>query len=58
MRSHAKIKGEKGEEMKYNEMKLLKKLEIYERIYDENTEFFSSYNPDMIEKSLIDHLKD
>lgn len=33
-----------------------KALEKYERVYDNNTEFFSTYNPDMIEEALVAYL--
>lgn len=32
-------------------------MEPYERVFEENTEFFSSYNPDMIEIAILDYLK-
>lgn len=38
-------------------MKPSKKLEQYEHVYKNSTEFFSSYNPDMIEEALLHHLK-
>lgn len=34
-----------------------KNLEKYERIFNNNTEFFSTYNPDMIQETLINYLK-
>ena len=34
-----------------------KSLEKYERIFNNNTEFFSTYNPDMIEETLVNYLK-
>mgnify|MGYP000880575130 CR=1 FL=1 len=34
-----------------------KKLEMYEQVYNNNTEFFSTYNPDMIEEAILHHLK-
>ena len=34
-----------------------KSLEKYERVFNNNTEFFSTYNPDMIEETLINYLK-
>ena len=34
-----------------------KNLEKYERIFNNNTEFFSTYNPDMIEETLVNYLK-
>jgi hypothetical protein len=37
--------------------KPLKTLEEYEKIFAQNTEFFSTYNPDMIEDSLLDNLR-
>lgn len=33
-----------------------KAMDMYERIYNNNTEFFSSYNPDMIEEAFIQYL--
>ena len=38
-------------------MKPLKKIDQYEHVYKNNSEFFSSYNPDMIEEALLHHLK-
>jgi hypothetical protein len=38
-------------------MKPIKKLDQYEHVFKNNTEFFSSYNPDMIEEALLHHLK-
>lgn len=35
----------------------LKEIEPYEHVYKNNTEFFSSYNPDMIEEAILHHLK-
>ena len=34
-----------------------KNLEKYERVFNHNTEFFSTYNPDMIEETLINYLQ-
>ena len=34
-----------------------KALEQYERVYGQNTEFFSSFNPDLIEESFLGYLK-
>ena len=34
-----------------------KSLEKYERVFNNNTEFFSTYNPDMIEETLVNYLK-
>ena len=34
-----------------------KLLEKYEKVFANNTEFFSTYNPDMIEEALLHHLK-
>lgn len=31
-------------------------MEAYEKTFTNNTEFFSSYNPDMIEEALIGYL--
>lgn len=36
--------------------KPLKKLEEYDPAFVNNSEFFSSYNPDMIEEALISYL--
>lgn len=33
-----------------------KNLDKYERIYNNSTEFFSTYNPDMIEEALVQYL--
>lgn len=35
-----------------------KNMDTYERIFNKNTEFFSTYNPDMIEEALIQYLVD
>jgi len=34
-----------------------KRMEAYEKVFENNTEFFSSYTPDMIEEALLHHLK-
>ena len=33
-----------------------KSLDMYERVFNNNTEFFSTYNPDMIEEALVTYL--
>lgn len=33
-----------------------KELEPYERVFTNNTEFFSTYNPDMIEEAFLQYL--
>jgi hypothetical protein len=38
--------------------KPLKEMEEYDQAFDTNTEFFSSYNPDMIEEAFTKHLVD
>lgn len=38
-------------------MKPKKALEDYEKLFAHNTEFFSTYNPDMIEEALHEHLR-
>lgn len=38
-------------------MKPKKALENYEQLFAHTTEFFSSYNPDMIEEALHEHLR-
>lgn len=38
-------------------IKPLKKLDAYEKVFSTSTEFFSSYNPDMIEEALLEHLR-
>ena len=38
-------------------MKPKKPLEDYEKLFANKTEFFSSYNPDMIEEALHEHLR-
>ena len=35
----------------------LKEIEPYEHVFKNNTEFFSTYNPDMIEEAILHHLK-
>ena len=50
-----------SEEMKMSEdalQKPKKNLEDYEQLYQSNTEFFSSYNPDMIEEALTEYLRE
>lgn len=47
----------KEEEKRNSDLKPLKTLEAYNKIFEENTEFFSTYNPDVIEKALLDYLK-
>lgn len=39
-------------------MKPKKTLEEYERLFAHKTEFFSTYNPDMIEDALHEHLRE
>ena len=34
----------------------LKNQDTYEQIYNKNTEFFSTYNPDMIEEALAEYI--
>jgi len=34
-----------------------KTMDKYERVFNNNTEFFSTYNPDMIEETLVNYLK-
>lgn len=34
-----------------------KNLEKYDRVFNNNTEFFSTYNPDMIEEALVNYIK-
>ena len=51
-----------GEEAKFDVsdealFKPKKDLEQYEHVYSQNTQFFSTYNPDMIEEALIEHLR-
>lgn len=36
----------------------MKDLEEYERIFAQNTEYFSTCNPDLIEDTLVKYLKD
>jgi len=45
------------EENKYSEAPS-KVMQQYERVFDTNTEFFTSCNPDLIEEALIQHLKE
>jgi hypothetical protein len=53
---HSKTSGD-DEVIDFDKMLPSKTLQPYERVYDNNTEFFSSYNPDMIEEALLRHLK-
>lgn len=50
-----------AEEVKLTEDALLKpkkNLEEYGgKVFAQNTEFFSSYNPDMIEEALVEYLR-
>ena len=34
-----------------------KEIEDYEHVYSQRTQFFSTYNPDMIEEALADYLR-
>lgn len=34
-----------------------KKMDTYEKVFALNTEFFSTYNPDIVELALIDYLR-
>ena len=34
-----------------------KNLDAYQKVFATNTEFFSTYNPDMIEEALLEYLK-
>lgn len=50
---------EKSEESKFTVdedalMKPAKTLEDYEKLFAQNTEFYSTYNPDMIEEAIIE----
>jgi serine/threonine protein kinase len=38
-------------------LKPKKQLQSYEKLFAQNTEFFSTYNPDMIEEALVKHLQ-
>jgi DNA-directed RNA polymerase specialized sigma subunit len=38
-------------------LKPSKNLEQYEKLFGNNTEFFSTYNPDMIEEAIINYLR-
>ena len=38
-------------------LKPQKELLMYEKVFAQNTEFFSTCNPDMIEEALIEHLR-
>jgi len=33
-----------------------KELDMYEQVFNNNTEFFSTYNPDMIEEAFLQYL--
>ena len=53
---------ETNEENKFNAsiealMKPQKNLDTYEQVFSTKTEFFSTYNPDMIEDALLEHLR-
>jgi cytochrome c2 len=39
-------------------MKPKKGIEAYDQVYSQGTQFFSTYNPDWIEESLIKYLKE
>jgi len=52
--------GAAGEEAKISDEALLqpqKELLAYEKVFAQNTEFFSTCNPDMIEEALVEHLR-
>jgi len=38
-------------------MKPSKSIDAYKKVFSTNTEFYSTYNPDMIEEALLEHLK-
>lgn len=40
------------------EIQAIKEMEIYEKLYEFNTEFYSSYKPLMIEQEFINYLRD
>lgn len=52
---------EQSEETKTNDDEILqtpsKPIEEYERVFAQNTEFFSTYCPDMIEEAILDFLR-
>jgi len=53
---------EGGEEAKFEESEFVtiepkKTLDTYEHVFSQNTQFFSTYNPDMIEDALVEYLK-
>jgi len=43
--------------MSMENLPILKKLEPYCNVYANNTHFFSTYNPDMIESALVKHIE-
>lgn len=52
--------GATGDEAKATEEKLKapqKELLDYEKVFAQNTEFFSTCNPDTIEEALVEHLR-
>lgn len=53
----AKEEMKQMEENKYSEGPS-KELMLYEKIFAQSTEFFSSCNPDLIEDALVQHLKE
>jgi serine/threonine protein kinase len=38
-------------------LKPMKNMDDYEKVFSTSTEFFSTYNPDMIEDALLEHLR-
>jgi hypothetical protein len=46
-----------GDEEESGEPLPSKPMKQYEQACQNNTEFFSTYNPDMIEEALLHHLK-
>ena len=48
------FRGDHNEKDKFTEKTVLnKEIEAYQKTFKQNTEFFSSYNPDLIEEALL-----
>lgn len=50
-KKNVEMRGDGDEE--FNPAEPKKELEDYEQVFTQNTEFFSSFNPDLIEESFL-----
>jgi len=56
-KSGAVTRGAAEEEFKDGDLPPSKQLLAYEKVFKQNTEFFSTCNPDDIEAALVEHLR-